>query len=251
MGFAVVQTGPQSPTLEQLENAFRQAPGLTALDTQILGRDAYGILVKGVELAQANAIQAALSAESITTEVVPDTALPDLPLPRSLRKVVYSDEALLIDDLGRTIPLPWGQIAVIAAGRVPLVEFKCETKTETAYDTEGGSRDVTIRFTTEKKENHLLLEIITHGCAKRCQTLPDKPEALLLFHCLAERRTRDPLQNLSLFLSDLAAFAPAAVLNYGAHRLSQGDSSFIYASKTAFYREITWLLWTLSSGRAL
>jgi hypothetical protein len=29
-----------------------------------------------------------------------------------------------------------------------------------------------------------------------------------------------------------------------------GDASFSYPSQTAFYREITWLLWMISSGRA-
>jgi hypothetical protein len=97
----------------------------------------------------------------------------------------------------------------------------------------------------------LLLEIITRGAALRYRTMADRREALLLFQCLGERRGKDPAGNLSLFVQDLAKFAPAAVLNHGAFFMREnGDASFSYPSQTAFYREITWLLWMISSGRA-
>lgn|GEM_PF-4345555 len=55
MGFSVVQTGATSPSLGQFEHDFSRAPDLAAFDLQILGRDAYGVLVKGVSSEQGDA----------------------------------------------------------------------------------------------------------------------------------------------------------------------------------------------------
>src|ERR1035438_5342249 len=68
--------------------------------------------------------------------------------------------------------------------------------------------------TREEHKDHLLLEIITCGAALRFHTMADRPEAHLLFQCLGERRGKDPAANLSLFVQDLAKFAPAAILYY-------------------------------------
>jgi hypothetical protein len=109
---------------------------------------------------------------------------------------------------------------------------------------------VTQAETTEEQNDHWLLEIITGGAALRCRAMADQPEAMLLFQCLGERRGRDPAGNLTLFVQELAKFAPAAVFNHGAFFMREnGDASFSYPSQTAFYREITWLLWMVSSGR--
>jgi hypothetical protein len=253
MTYAVMQTGLEPPSTEQLEKAFVQVPGLTAFDVLILGKDACGVLVKGFELNRASAMQSALAAQGIATEVVEDAALTELPLARQLNKVDLSPEAFLIYDLmGRSSPLPWNDIAVIAAGRARLTEFTSELTTKLVITSPRDSAPKVglARQTREEQKNHLLLEIITRGAALRYNTAADRPEALLLFGCLGERRSREPLPNLLLFVQEMAKYAPAAILNYGACNLcEQRDPSFTYASKTAFYREITWLLWMASTGR--
>ncbi|MGA2541710.1 MAG: hypothetical protein ABSG78_09185 [Verrucomicrobiota bacterium] len=255
MNCAVLQTDLEPPSAEQLQNAFRQVPELTAMDAAVLGKDAFGLLAKGFDLAQAAAMQSALAAQGVATEVVEEAALTELPPPKPLTKVEFTPEALQIADfMGRIVPLEWHDILVIAAGRARLVDFK--QSFEKKFVTQGAGRHSNLRVVThletkEVQNDHWLLEIITGGAAQRYRAMADQPEATLLFQCLGERRGRDPAGNLTLFVQDLAKFAPAAVLNHGAFFMREnGDPSFSYPSQTAFYREITWLLWMISSGRA-
>jgi hypothetical protein len=254
MSYAVMQTDVDPPPAEQLRNAFVEVPELTAMDAAILGKDAFGVLAKGFELAQAAAMQAALAAQGAGTEVVEEAALTELPPLKPLTKVEFTAEALQVFDyLGRSIPLEWNDIMVIAAGRARLTEFKTEMVDKVKLVSAGrhfALKVVTEASTKEERNEHWLLEIITRGARLRFHAKADEPEAMLLFQCLGERRGRDAAGNLTLFVRELAKFAPAAVFNHGAFFMREnGDPSFAYASQTAFYREITWILWMISTGR--
>jgi hypothetical protein len=254
MTYAVMQTGLEPPSVEQLGKAFHEVPGMTALDVNVLGKDAYGVLVKGFELERASAMQSALAAQGVETEVVDDAVLTELPPPRPLTKAEFTPQSLGIYDLmGRSVPLEWNLISVIAAGRVRLADFTRDLVNKVVMRPAGRRVDlkvVTEAVTKEEQKDHLLLEIITRGAALRYHSVADRLEAHLLFQCLGERRAKDPTTNLSLFVQDLVRFAPAAVLNHGAFYMSEkSDPLFSYLSQTAFYREITWLLWMVSSGR--
>jgi hypothetical protein len=254
MTYAVMQKALEPPLAEQLRNAFQQVPGLTALDVTTLGRDAFGVLMKGGELEQATALQSALAAQGVETEVVEDTVLAELPTPRLLTKVVFTSDGLgIYDVLGRCVPLQWNSIEVIAAGKVRVTEFKHDlvsnlvTRSNEDY---GALRLATQAVTKEAQADHLLLEILTTGAAARYHAIADRPEAHLLFQSLGERRGKDAAQNLALFVQDLAKAAPGAVLNHGAYFMcEEGDPSFAYPSRTAFYREIAWLLWMDATGQ--
>jgi hypothetical protein len=255
MTYAVMQTGLEPPTAEQLKHAFHAVPELTAMDVNVLGKDAYGVLVKGFEHERASAMQSALAAQGVETEIVDDAVLAKLPPPRQLAKVQFTPEALLIDDLmGRNFPLVWKEISVIAAGRVRLTDFTTDLVNKVVWKSAGrdqGIKLVTASVTKEEQKDHLLLEILTRDAARRYHVKADRPEAQLLFKCLGGRYTRDSAVNLALFVQELAKCAPAAILNHGAFYMRDGgDLSYTYPSQTAFYREITWLLWMAASGRA-
>lgn len=242
------------PSTEQVKNAFRQVPGLTEMDAHTLGKDAFGVLVRGFELDRAEALKSALEEQGAPAEVVDEAALMELPPARQLTRVSFTPEARRIDDLlGRSFPLEWKNILVIAAGRTRLTDFKTELVERVKVVRSGKHlvpKVVRESETREERKDYLLLEIVTRGAALRYRSMADRPEALLLFQCLGEWRGKDPAGNLSLFVQDLAKFAPAAVLNHGAFFMREnGDPSFSYPSQTAFYREITWLLWMVSSGR--
>jgi hypothetical protein len=254
MSYAVMQTGLEPPSAEQLKQAFLQVPGLAAMDVITLGKDAFGVLVKGFELERATAMQSALAAQGVETEVVDDAVLTELPPPRQLNKAAFTPEALLIDDWsGQGFPLEWNDLGLIAAGRTRLAEFTRDlvTRQVVKFRRRGIQlKTVTEAVTKEAQKDHWLLEILTRGAALRYHAVVDHPEALLLFQCLGDRRVKDPAANLVLLVQELAKYAPAAVLNHGAFFMREtGDPSFYYPSKTAFYREITWLLWMESSGR--
>ncbi len=251
MTHAIMQTGPEPPSSEQLKNAFQQVPGMAAMDVNILGKDACGVLGKGFEFEQASAMQSALAEQGVETEVVEESVLTELPPARQLAKVEFTPEALRIDNLlGRVFSLEWDDIMVIAAGRARLTEFKRNLVDKVLVNPgEDCSPKLVMKVETREEQNdHLLLEIITRGAALRYHAVADRPEALLLFQCLGERREKDPATNLSLFVRELAQHAPAATLNAGASQMREdGAATFTYPSQTAFYREITWLLWMASS----
>jgi len=254
MSYSVMQTKFEALSQEQFEDALRQVPGLTAMDVNILGKDAFGVLAKGFELEQASAMQTALATQGVEAEIVADDALPQLPPPRQLIKAQFTPEALLMDDLmGRSSRLEWNDIQVIAAGRARLTEFTTELvdKVVGSYATrELAPRIITQAIRKEEQKEHLLLEIITRGAAARYHTIADKPETAVLFQCLGEERGKDPAANLAVLVQELAKLAPAALLNYGAQCMNENnDPTFYYPSKQAFQREIIWLLWMVSSGR--
>jgi len=254
MTYAVMQTGLEPPSAEQLKDTFQAVPGLTAMDVNTLGRDAYGVLVKGFELERASAMQSALAAQGVETEVVEDTVLTELPPPRQLTKVDFTPEALgMYDLMGRIVSLEWKDIVVIAAGRTRLTEFTRDLVNKVVTRPAGRHFElkvVTKPLTKETQKDHLLLEIITSGAAVRYHAVADRPEAHLLFHCLGDQQEKDSAVNLARFVQEMAKCAPGAVLNHGAHYMcEQCNPAFYYPSQTAFYREITWLLWMISSGR--
>ena len=54
------------------------------------------------------------------------------------------------------------------------------------------------------------------------------------------------MKNFSLFLRDLAQFAPHAGLNRGADALLRATPEiFSYPTKNAFHEEIVWMLWQI------
>ena len=128
MPYAVLQTDLNPPGIEQLQRAFRSVSGLTPGDAFILGKDAFGILVKNFAEKQAAAMQGALRAEGIGTEIVDQKFLPELPRTHFVSRFDCSPEHLLIyDPLGRPFALEWRHIVLIAAGAVRLTDL-CGSK---------------------------------------------------------------------------------------------------------------------------
>jgi hypothetical protein len=254
MNYAVMQTALEPPSSEQLKSAFQKVPGFTALDVNVLGRDAFGVLVKGLERQRAETMRSTLAAEGVETELVEERVLGELPPPRKLAKLRLTPEALEIDDLlGRPVSLEWNRIGVIAAGCARLTDFTRQLVEKTVLKVEGRHLVVKVveePVTKEAQKDHWLLELITTGADRRYHIVADRPEALLLFQCLGERRTKEASTNLALLVRELVKFAPSAVLNHGAYYMCEGSSpAFYYPSQTAFYREITWLLWMVATGR--
>ena len=111
MSYAVVQTELTELPIEALRRAFRHVPGLTALDAQVLGNDAFGILVKDFPLENATAMQGALRSEGIETEIVETARLPAMPPAKQLRRLSCSEAGLeLFDPLGRGFVVAWQHV---------------------------------------------------------------------------------------------------------------------------------------------
>ena len=248
MPYAVLQTNLETPTIEQLTRACRSVPGLTPADAPILGKDAFGILVEDFSAAQAGALQGALRAEGVETEIVEQTLLPVLPPTKFVHRLDCTPEHLLIyDPLEKTFALEWRHIMFIAAGAVRLTEFVREQRQPKTRVT-SGRYQTGVYFDSDTKEErhfHSVAEIIITGAALRYSLTADK----FNFAGLGERNMQNITANFSMLVRDLVQFGAQAALNRGAEALSQDATKiFSYPSKNAFYGEIVWSLWQMKKG---
>ena len=254
MNYAVLQKTLEAPAIDKLRRAFRNVPGLTPADAHILGNDAFGILVKGFTLERASAMQRALAAEGVESEVVPEPQLPKLPEVRFVNRVDCTSHALMVfDPLGRSFPVEWKHIALIAAGRVCMTEFnRMRVVREVVRYSQDGSpyRDSEVNYDTrEERNDRLLLELVLSRGVLRYSVTADKAAARL-FQYLGARGTGDLLKDFTLLVQDVAKFAPHAVINRGAYYFRKGAAEpFRYPTKNAFYEEIVWLRWKLANAQ--
>lgn len=247
MPYAVLQTELGQPTIEQMARAFRSVPGLTPIDAHILGQDAFGILVKNFSEPQALAMQGALRAEGVETEIVDQAQLPALPAKHIVRRLDCTLEHLLIyDPAGRSFALDWRHIMLITAGAVRLTEFVRERqrREKISYTGHGMAIPEAEYDTVSREEQnyHLLAEIFVAGGTLRYSLQATK----FNFDYLATRKLKDTAANFALFVRDLTQFATSAALNRGAEAIQKGDSiGFTYPSQNAFHEESVWSLWQL------
>jgi hypothetical protein len=204
MPYAVLQTDLNPPSFELLRRVFPLVPGLTAGDAAILGKDAFGVLVKNFSEEQASALQGALRREGIETEIVDQSFLPELPPTKFVSRVDYLPEHLLIyDPLGRSFPLPWPHLMFIAAGNVKLSEFVREREaTEVLRYGGDGHAYTDIEYETRHREERnfrFIAELVVTGAVLRYSIAAEK----FNFISLGERRTSSAAQNFALFLGEI------------------------------------------------
>lgn len=242
MAFAILQKDLTIPEVEKLARGLARVPGFAAIDAHTIARDAYGILVRNLNGDRAMAFQRSLSQEGIDTEVIAEGQLPVLPQTKFVSRIDSTERGLTIyDPLGRTFPLPWEHVYMVAAGEVTLGEFQTERKvTRTYQDERSQTHSDYENRTREVRAERYLLEIIVSRAVMRYSVKADIP----LFRSLGDRVTRDHFQNFSLVLQDIFRFVPNAAVNRGSAFIRKGQP-FSYPSKNAFYEEIIWLLWQL------
>lgn len=247
MTCSVLQTNPDPATVDQLKLAFQNVPGLTQMDAFSFGRDAFGLLARALAPDHARALQTGFAAQGVETEVVEDASLPVLPQLRMVHKLDPAPEALMIcDPLGRSFPLPWQHVMMVAAGLVQVSEFKSVEVARVVRP--GPHRQLTVVHEHESKEerfDHWLVDVVITGGTLRYNVVADRPGSFL-FQYLGDRKTRNLATDFKQLIQDLAARAPNATVNRGASCLCQNtEKPFRYPSKTAFYNEMIWLLWKM------
>ncbi|MBI3853271.1 MAG: hypothetical protein HY298_23725 [Verrucomicrobia bacterium] len=253
MRYAVMQKSLEPPTAEQLQRAFSRVNGLTAADAHILGKDAFGILVKNFSDESAAALQSALAAECVETEIAPETALPTLPPAKFVMRAECGPDALMIyDPAGHTFPVEWPYVMLVAAGCVRLDEFKQVRKErmvprQGVWSEYGEQYEKVVEYESKEQLNdHLLVEIVLSRAVLRYSITADR----FNFDYLGERRSTNLPENFALLVQDLVKGAPHAAVNRGAYYLREkSDQIFSYPSRNAFVEEITWLLWQLAKTR--
>jgi hypothetical protein len=247
MSYSILQSTLEIPSVEKLKVAFQSVSCLTNLDAQHLAKDAYGILVRNLDKADAGTLHQALAGQGIETKIVPDNQVPAVPHGKIIQRMDVSPESLVLyDPLGRPFSLPWEHVMLVAAGRVRMSEFKRVRKEHviTQADAFGNPyTEVEVDYSTREEQNyHLLLEIVLTGAVIRYLVNGSK----FNFQYLGNRLQENLTGNFSLLVQDICQRAPHAVLNRGAyHFRGKSDEPFLYPSKNAFYEEFTWLLWRM------
>jgi hypothetical protein len=254
--YAIIQKTLDIPNVEALRRAFTAVRCLVDSDAHALANDAYGILVKNLSLDDAMTLERALRAENIDTEAVPQAALPQLPATKFVRRVEFGRGALLVfDPVGRSFPIEWPHLMLIAAGNVlgtrPARRSALPRPTRSLLGSSRWTRwtrtdTFSSRTRTEPQEaptGVLTLELLlTRGVAR--YTLIADDSAPLLFRCLGERQTDDRTRNFQLLVDEFGRAAPHAWCNRGAWLLRQTPPSLLeYPSPNAFSEEILWMLW--------
>ena len=247
MTFALVQKELVVPELEQLKRAFTVSPLLTGLDAQTAANDAYGILLRGLEGEQAQALRAALLHEGVETEMVEEGKLPVIPSAKHARQVEFQQTHLtLYDSMRHASEVSWSDIMFIAAGYVRMREASRHrvVSAEPVIHAAGITHDLTgAAKPREEDHHHLLLDIFLNGGAARYSVAADD----FVFDHPGARRSGDLAINFVFLVQDLAEQAPHAGLNRGAFKACQHPPElFPYPSKAAFHEEITWMLWRIS-----
>jgi hypothetical protein len=259
--FAVLQRSLEIPGVEKLKRAFRSVKCLTESDAHTLANDAFGILVKNLDITDAMTLQAALSAESIDTAVVLQGDLPELPPIKFVRQMDCLTEALVVHDaIGRQFSVQWDQIMLVAAGSVRLTVFEQEkvTPTRSLLQTEvtswspfqprhGVVNDPAPEYVScERQASKLLLELLLTGAVMRFQVEAGR----FRFDYLGDRKRSELMENFALLAQDVMKSAPRAMVNRGAYFLREGPGTvFEYPSRNAFYEEITWMLWQAANAQ--
>src|SRR5262245_55178455 len=200
MSYAIVQKELVVPDVERLRRAFGVWPELTGIDAQTSANDAYGILLRGLDVEHANALQEALLKENVETVVVEESKLPSLPPGRIGRQAELDATHLtLFDSMRRPSRVAWSDIQLIAAGLVRIREGR---KARPALEA------------TEPKEDQtglLMLEIFLRDGLGRFSV----DGAEFSYDHLGARLTDDPAVNFVFLVQDIARNAPHAGLNRG------------------------------------
>jgi len=259
MRFALLQRSLETPDVEKLKSAFRSVKCLTPSDAYTLANDAFGILVNNLGSDEAMTLQRALLAEGIDTAVVLQGDLPKLPPIKFVNRMDCLPESLMIyDPIGRTVPVQWGHVMLIAAGNVHTTVFEQQKVPREQPETDFSDwfppgvkrRNLLDAYpdtvTKERRVTQLLLEIVLAGSVMRFQIQADK----FLFRYLGDRLSANAADNFALLVQDLMNCAPHALVNRGAFSIRENPTVvFGYPSKNAFYEEMTWMLWQAANAR--
>ena len=232
MRFALLQTGPNKPSLQQLKRAFRVLPDMLELDLNATSfKDAYGIIMRGLDEPSAELLKDSLQHEDVSVRVVPETELPTIPLGRAVRTLRFTPSHFeAIDPLERVSTVPWNQVIFVAAGHIGRSPLETGRAASTDLETEG----------RQNEHGHLWADILLQDGEHRFSIDADQFD----FGYLQQRLTDQPTHNLAYLVQDLTQFAPHAGQNRGAFQFCERPESPVsYPGKGAYVDELIWMLW--------
>ena len=255
MTCALLQKTPEAPSAEQLKAAYHGVPGVPAADADRLCHNMFGILARNLRSDQASALQAGLKAQGIESVVIEESALPRLPPAKTVRRMEFTPEALMVyDPLGRAFPVQWEHLMVIAAGNTQEATFQRvrsereETRTKFVHGMiPVPVREIKVSYNSQVSTSKVLRgEIILARAAGRFTI---EAENFNYSACLGNRARRDIPADFSLFMRELARHAPHAALGRGAASVMAEPPTFVAYPRHKFLEEeLVWMLWRAAAA---
>ena len=243
--YAVLQKDLGRPVADQMRRAFRSFSNLTDADAVRLAANAQGILLRHLGADEARAFHRALLAEGVAAAMVSESDLELLPASKSLHRLSLSEQALEVYDLlGRAKPIPWHEIALVAAGSVRHVEISM-TQTERTGVGLHPAFGVWPKKTAEsvrkvESESQLILEIVLANRVARYEL----DAAQFPFKYAVDKPEFSTREKFIWLVREIGNRATGAILNRGASDVRNGVELVRgYSSRQAFTDEMIWLLW--------
>jgi hypothetical protein len=250
--YALMNQGAEAVEHDLFSRAFAGVPGLTPIDASALGNRGCGILIRKLTLEQATTLKTNLKAAGIETEVVPENALPALPVGKVIRSLECSAEVLNVRDcLQRTIGLGRSDVKLLAAGSVRTATFPRELKEveeiriEWVHGLHGGlpmlKQETVVRHVQREAEQWLLrAEIFAPVVNQRFVIEGENFD----YRCLGSAPTHDLATNFCLLMRELAGKYSPPLLSRGVTSIISEPPEFAYyPNKDSFHNELIWLLW--------
>ena len=249
--YAVLQTSLEQPIdRETLEEAIMATEGLAKPDCARLQKESFGIVARGLSQDDAIALQAALQARNVPTEVLDESALPALVEPKRGHALKLAQAGVVVVDLyDRETLYEWEHIVFAAGGGLLHLRSIQDQKLKDVYvlGGYGGSSNIQSMIVTGHHYENLLefrLELFLPVKSPRVQWVLTKDSMIIVNN--EHLRLRDG-QELAQLLSRLgSALAPEQV-NTGIKKVMAGEE-FVYPSIHAFEEEIIWSLYQLMRG---
>lgn len=244
MPYALVQVSLAKPTLEQLRDALRAVADpafpYTPADAGPVRRDAFGILLEGLSLAQARYAQRELARVDYATDIVDEHELLDLP-PAPMRIVVDpTPEALVLrDTVGREEWIGYDHVVLLAAGMVGDQRF--ERNRRRVMGTGGeASMPIDLLQVTETTEYEQRLDVLFDCPPWRIRAYGHR----LTYACLGAEVTNRAEINFMQLIRRAARHLLPGVMTHGAMAVAdQHDTVAVYPTARAFEEELTWHHW--------
>jgi hypothetical protein len=245
--YAVVQISlERSISRDVLESAIMATQQLAKPDCARLVRESFGIVAGSLLQADALALQAALRARGIETEVVNEADLPSLPVPHHPQSVdVAEDGVTFTDYTGQATLYPMSVFVYAAGGYVkhlaaPQRKLELVQRFVPRQGMMTNLEMVTERNAKEVVEFRIEYYFTQEPFRFQC-VLDDKAIVRVNGQVL---KLRDHTQLNSLLLTFANAF-PADQTNLGIRKIVTGQE-FIYPSVHAFEEEIIWSLYRMT-----
>jgi hypothetical protein len=226
-----------------LEEAVMATEELSPPDCARLVRELFGIVATNLSEADALALQSALQARQISTEVVEESALPVLPLPRHVRALNLRDKGIeLIDLYNQMTSWEWPHIVFAAGGGMLHLREVQKQRLAPVGGGRDGIRAVIVTRHQSEKFPEFRLELFLPADSPRAQWVLTRDSVLTVNDTHIRLRDEDQLASLLAALGN--ALAPEQI-NFGIKRV-MANEPFTYPSVHAFEEEIIWSLYRMT-----